>query len=153
MSNDGIERDSQGRDLDCSQSVVEFDGFTLLDYLPTRLYNSINTLQRLKMNHCELSELCDDIGKFDKLHTLVLEHNALESLPLSFATLCRLKHLFLRHNLISHLPPTLSKCTELEDLYLADNRLTCKSFEIDGFKSLTKLKSLGRWGRSVNFIA
>lgn len=82
----------------------------------------------------------EGIDNLKNLTTLLLNNNALTTLPDSIGSLTHLKTLNLSTNVISALPETLWNLTELETLYIMGNQLTELSPQID---NLSQLKTLG----------
>ena len=80
-----------------------------------------------------------DVLSYDAVHTIVMTHNFLETLPESIGGLRHLTSLDVSFNLISWLPPSLGNCFSLQELYLTKNELTVLPWEVGRLTNLRLL--------------
>lgn len=81
-------------------------------------------VKKLDLGGYELKEIPDNIGKYNKLKILRLNHNQLDSFPLSICQISSLRELRLSHNNISKLPMLVTKLENLEKIYLNSNNFS-----------------------------
>ena len=78
-------------------------------------------LETLQLPRLKLKELPIEIGYFQKLKVLIVNHNELENLPLSLSLLPELKRINLDHNKFKIMPECLLKIESLEHLSIDEN--------------------------------
>lgn len=99
----------------------------LLRSLPTNLYMLTN-LKKIYLNNSEMldyGKLIKTLLQLDYLEELHLEHNNIIELPDDIGKLSTLKELSLRNNKITKIPDSISKLS-LSKLYLSGNNLSKK---------------------------
>ncbi|PXW66645.1 leucine-rich repeat-containing protein kinase family protein [Methylobacterium sp. B4] len=122
---------------------LRFDG--PLRELPSEIFGLADTLERLDLSGCGLSELPDDLGRLHRLRVLFCSGNRFERLPPALGDCAslsqvgfratglrevpaealppKLRWLTLTDNRIEHLPDALGERPDLQKLMLAGNRL------------------------------
>lgn len=104
------------------------------------------------MSHCQSSgQLTNQLGQFENLHTLLLNHNSLSGpLPSALGELSSLRNLdFSLNALNGFIPLPLGQISHLEYLDLSNNKLNGTLFE-GHFFNLTKLTSFYAFGNFLN---
>lgn len=90
---------------------------------------TVTTLNHLRLSGFSgLRQLSPLLGRLENLLQLILEHNALQSLPTEIGSLGKLRLLDLSHNQLQSLPTTLYSLSSLHSLLLGSNCLTDSSF-------------------------
>jgi hypothetical protein len=109
-----------------------------LTSLPDTLFN-LTKLTQLFLNDNELKSISDTIGNLINLDKLYLNDNKLTSIPKTIGNLTNLKTLGLDSNKLSFIPETISNLINLTRLSLHKNKIT---FLPDTIGNLTKLLEL-----------
>lgn len=116
--------------------------YLYMDRNPLRCLNGISKylfLQYLDLNTCEITYIPSEIGCLTALKTLLLDHNSIAILPLSFCRLINLEKLSLHSNQLSALPSEFGCLVHLTWLSLHFNELTSLP---ESFGSLVLLQRL-----------
>jgi Leucine-rich repeat (LRR) protein len=107
--------------------------------LPIILFNSLPYIEKLYLEHNQLTALPGEIGSLPNLQELYLDNNQLASLPGEIGQLRRLQGLSLDDNELASLPGEIGHMTDLLALSLNNNRLTSLPSEIGRLKRLQGL--------------
>eukprot|EP00951_Prasinocladus_malaysianus_P023585 scaffold201154_cov45-Prasinocladus_malaysianus.AAC.1 len=96
-----------------------------------------STARVLILDSNALQTLPASICGLEKLESLSVASNALATIPNEIGQLRKLKTITLSHNRLRELPSSLSRCSALEEIYASDNYLTAIPAELGGLDRLS----------------
>ncbi|KAJ1490968.1 hypothetical protein T484DRAFT_1775969 [Baffinella frigidus] len=94
---------------------------------------------RVDLQYCKLVDVPLDVLSYDAVHTIVLSHNDLDTLPQGIGNLRHLANLDVSFNHINNLPTEIGDCLGLQTLILSQNKLTKLPWSIGKLVNLTVL--------------
>ena len=106
-------------------------------------------LKTLLLDFNELKQYPCDIFSLLKLEKLSLANNSLTSIPEHIGYLTNLKELYLQSNLLTSIPDSICNLKNLRQLHLADNKLTSLPKHLD---KLTQLEEISIISNSLTNI-
>jgi Leucine-rich repeat (LRR) protein len=106
-------------------------------------FGKLDRLISLDVSSNKLNSIPAFIGKMTRLRDLNLSKNEIGSLPYEFGNLKQLKLLNMRQNGLTTFPKSVAMLSSLETLDLAFNKLTSMPVEIAGLKKLKTLILVG----------
>ena len=99
---------------------LQYGGWTEVD---TRTFESVDKIITLDLSFNQLQSLPDEIGLLKKMTHFNCACNALESIPSSIGRLRRMQEFKVNGNRLTKLPDEIGSCHRLSTIYLNENRL------------------------------